>query len=102
MRTLVASYRKLTPLDFVWYTVYEALDSSINGYTHCGVFYRAGRNSNCNINWVTGDVMNGPMYTQDQYLILGSPTFGRGPDDKIESLAPGNQRQRRLFGRQLR
>ena len=33
--------------------------------------------------------MNGPMYTQDQYLVLGSPTFGRGPADKIESLAPG-------------
>lgn len=89
VRTLVASYRKLTPLDFVWYTVYEALDSAITGYTDCGVFYRAGRDSNCNINWVTGDVINGPMYTQDQYLIDGSPTFGRGPDDKIESLAPG-------------
>ncbi len=90
VRTLVASYRKLSPLDFLWYTVYEALDSSINGYSTCGVFYRAGRNSNCNINWVTGDVMNGPMYTQDQYLVLGSPTFGRGPADKIESLAPGS------------
>ena len=88
-RTVVASFRKLTPLDFLWYTVYEALDSSINGFTGCGVFYRQGRNSSCNINWVSGDTMNGPTYTQDQYLILGSPTFGRGPDDKIESLAPG-------------
>ncbi len=41
-RTVVASFRKLTPLDFLWYTVYEALDSSINGFTGCGVFYRAG------------------------------------------------------------
>lgn len=89
VRTLVASYRKLTPLDFVWYTVYEALDSAITGYTDCGTFYRDSRDSNCNINWVTGDVINGPMYTQDQYLIDGSPTFGRGPDDKIESNAPG-------------
>jgi hypothetical protein len=89
-RTIVASYRKLTPLDFLWYTVYEALDDSITGYGNCGTFYRSGRNSACNINWVTGDVMNGPMYTQDQYLVLGSPTFGRGPDDKIESLAPGS------------
>ena len=88
-RTVVASYRKLSPLDFLWYTVYEALDSAITGYSGCGVFYRAGRNSSCNIYWVSGDVMKGPMYTQDQYLISGSPTFGRGPDDKIESLAPG-------------
>ncbi len=88
-RTLVASYRKLSPLDFLWYTVYEALDSSINGYSGCGVFYRAGRSSNCNIVWANGDAMKGPMYTQDQYLIGGSATFGRGPADKIESLAPG-------------
>ena len=102
VRTLVASYRKLSPLDFLWYTVYEALDSSINGYSDCGVFYRAGRNSNCNINWVTGDVMNGPMYTQDQYLIDGSPTFGRGPDRQDREPRPGDQRQRRLLGEQLR
>ncbi len=88
-RTVVASYRKLSPLDFLWYTVYEALDSAITGYSGCGVFYRAGRSSSCNIYWVSRDVMKGPMYTQDQYLINGSPTFGRGPDDKIESLAPG-------------
>jgi Tfp pilus assembly protein PilX len=88
-RGIVASFRKDSPLDFVWYTVYEALDSSISGYSGCGVFYRAGRNSQCNINWVSGDVINGPMYTQDQYLILGSPTFGRNSSDKIESAAPG-------------
>ena len=89
VRTLVARSPEADPLDFVWYTVYEALDSAITGFTDCGVFYRAGRDSNCNINWVTGDQVNGPMYTQDQYLIDGSPTFGRGPDDKIETFAPG-------------
>ncbi|MBV8432458.1 MAG: hypothetical protein JO244_14935, partial [Solirubrobacterales bacterium] len=87
-RTIVAQYRKLTPLDFAWYTVYEALDSSITGYSGCNVFYRAGRNGNCNINWITGDSVKGPMYTQDQYLIDGSPTFGGSTSDKIESLAP--------------
>ena len=89
-RTIVASFRKASPLNFLWYTVYEALDKSISGYSGCGVFLRNGRNSNCNINWVTGDVINGPMYTQDQYLIYGSPTFGRNANDKIESAAPGN------------
>ena len=35
--------------------------------------------------------MNGPAYTDDQYLINtgASPTFGRSPADKIESSAPG-------------
>jgi hypothetical protein len=90
-RGIVASFRKATPLDFVWYTVYEALDSSISGYTDCGVFYRAGRASHCNISWITGDTISGPMYTQDQYLVNGSPTFGRGASDKVESLAPGTK-----------
>ena len=88
-RTIVASFRKASPLDFLWYTVYEALDKSISGYSGCGVFLRNGRSSNCNINWVTGDVINGPMYTQDQFLVDGSPTFGRNANDKIESAAPG-------------
>ncbi|HEY4825366.1 MAG TPA: hypothetical protein VIH85_01300 [Solirubrobacteraceae bacterium] len=88
-RSIVVSFRMNSPLDFLWYTNYEALDSTINGFSGCNVYYRAGRSSNCNINWVTGDVINGPMYTNDQYLISGSPTFGRGPGDKIESNAPG-------------
>ena len=39
--------------------------------SNCGEFYRDGRtsiNSSCNIQWFSGDVMNGPMYTDDQYL----------------------------------
>lgn len=90
-RTIVASFGKPNPLDFLWYTVYEALDSSISGYSGCGVFLRNGRNSACNVEWFTGDTMNGPMYTQDQYEIGqgATPVLGRGPGDKIESAAPG-------------
>lgn len=89
-RGIVASYRKASPLDYLWFTQYEALDSSISGYTDCAVYYRDNRPSHCNINWVTGDVMNGPMYTMDQLLVSGSPTFGRNSSDKIESLAPSS------------
>ena len=93
-RGVVASFRKDSPLDFLWYTVYEAFDTSIGAaYSNCNAYYRAGtRSSNCDINWVSGDAMHGPMYTQDQYLISQSnpsPTFGRNANDKIESLAPG-------------
>ena len=86
-RTIVASFRKASPLDFLWYTVYEALDKSISGYSGCGVFLRNGRNSNCNINWVSGDVMNGPMYTQDQYLIYGSTPRRSGATPTTRSRA---------------
>jgi type II secretory pathway pseudopilin PulG len=91
-RSIVASFRMKSPLDFLWYTNYEALDSSISGYSACGVYYRNSRNSSCNISWVTGDVVNGPMYTNDQYLIGSGakPVFGRDPADAIESSAPGS------------
>lgn len=86
---LVVSFRKKSPLDYLWYTVYEALDSSINGYSNCGQYYRTGtRPSACNISWANNDHVNGPMYTQDQYMIGGSVTFGRTSADTIASAEP--------------
>ena len=96
-RAILVSFRMDSPLDFLWYTHFEAVDDGIPGgspsYSACGVFYRNTRNSNCNIVWITGDTMNGPAYTDDQYLINSgaSPTFGRTPSDKIESSAPGTK-----------
>ncbi len=94
-RSIVTSFRMNSPLDFLWYTHYESVDDAIppsSTYGGCGEFYRQGRSSNCNINWISADVMNGPSYTDDQYLINAgaSPTFGRSSSDKIESSAPGN------------
>jgi hypothetical protein len=90
-RGVVAGFREDSPFDFLWYTVYEALDSSLNGYSGCAVFYRNTRASTCNINWISGDVINGPMYTEDQYLVPSgnAPTFGRNSGDDIESAASG-------------
>jgi Tfp pilus assembly protein PilX len=93
-RTVVASFRTLSPLSFLWYTVYESEDTSITGANSgCDRFYYAnpGPPSSCDIYWVTGDHMNGPMYTQDQFLISPSnaPTFGRaGTQDAIASQVP--------------
>ena len=89
-RSIVVQFRMNSPLDFLWYTNYEELDSTISGYSDCNTYYRNGRNSHCNINWITGDVINGPMYTNDQYLVPAgnSPTFGRDSSDKIESSEP--------------
>jgi hypothetical protein len=93
-RGIVAGFRKDSPLDFLWYTIYEAFDTSIgSAYANCNHYARDNiRPAQCDINWVSGDSMHGPMYTQDQYLISpssSSPTFGRNANDKIESLAPG-------------
>ncbi len=88
-RTIIASFKRKSPLDYVWYTVYESDDSSISGYSDCAIFYRSGRNDYCNINWITGDTVNGPMYTQDQlYIGAGqSPVFGRDSTDVIATEA---------------
>lgn len=95
-RAILVSFRMDSPLDFLWYTHFEAVDKGIPGgpspaYGDCGVFYRNSRDGNCNIVWASVDRMNGPTYTDDQYLINtgASPTFGRTPADKIESSAPG-------------
>ena len=91
-RTIVANLRTVSPLSFLWYTVYESKDSTLSG-TNCAQMYYNNAsmitNNNCTIYWVTGDQMNGPMYTQDQYLIYpnNSPTFGRSRADDIASEA---------------
>ena len=91
-RNIVASFRRNSPLDYLWYTVYETLDPNTQSdpvarAQECAKWHRQGRPNECNIDWITGDVMNGSMYTQDQYSVCGSPVFGRDPTDQIASLA---------------
>ncbi len=104
-RGLIASFRKDTPLDYLWYTIYETLDPATyptpwkNDYSQCAAWERSGPTSGApgydrpnycsDINWITGDRLNGPAYTQDQYLINGAPIMGRSnTNDKIESTVP--------------
>jgi type II secretory pathway pseudopilin PulG len=89
-RTIVASFETVTPLKFLWYTVHETADASTQGCGLTTFYYNSSIPSQCQIVWATGDYMNGPMYTQDQFLVEpgGSPTFGRGPQDVIASQAP--------------
>ncbi len=93
-RSIVAGLKTLSPLSFLWYTKYETEDTSIAGQNSgCDRFYwqSPAPPSACDIYWVTGDQMNGPMYTQDQFLVSpsNSPQFGRpGSSDSIESQVP--------------
>jgi Tfp pilus assembly protein PilX len=79
-KTIIASLHTLSPLSFLWYTVHETEDVAL-GDPSCITFYWQGNGppADCQINWVTGDHMNGPLYTQDQLLIHAgdAPTFGR-------------------------
>jgi hypothetical protein len=95
-RTIVSSFRKPSPLDFLWYTDHEMEDPQLNSNcTNEKYYYQYTRSSpapsSCEINWVSGDTMSGPSYTNDQYLIFdnASPVFGRsGSQDQTESSAP--------------
>lgn len=109
--SLVATYKRASLLDYVYFTQLETLDpvtywttTMINGaYTQCTKFRREGRqNANIpgtsqkciEINFVSGDVIDGPLHTNDDLLVCGSPTFGRNAADIIEVSAsePGWQK----------
>ena len=98
-KTIVASFRKPSPLDFLWYTDHEMKDPVLDTTNNCATekYYwqyttiPSGVANNCEINWAAGDHIYGPMYTNDQYLVYtnANPTFGRSgyPNDKIETSA---------------
>ena len=107
-RGLIGEFRKDTPLDFLWFTVYETLDPTTyddpSQYQDCAG-YAQGRPNTPNtipplraahcteINFITGDRINGPAHTEDQYLVPSgaAPIFGRSnTNDKIESTVIGN------------
>ncbi len=37
------------------------------------------------INWVTGDTVNGPMYSDDYFYVCGQPRWGSQPSDTIDT-----------------
>lgn len=102
-RTIVASLKTLSPLSFIWYTVHETEDTSINS-DGCATFYWQGNGppDSCRISWVTGDKVNGPMYTRDQLLVApgNAPRFGRGPQDQIDSEVPSSDPKALCVGSQ--
>jgi hypothetical protein len=92
-RSIVAQFRRARFLDFLYFTDYEtqdplAYDSGDVTWanTNCASKYRDERSSSCtDISFPGFDVINGPLHTNDDLLICGSPTFGRaGRNDKVE------------------
>jgi hypothetical protein len=92
-RTIIADFRPVTPLSYLWFTVSETVDpNSVSGAANgCnGATYSSGNaptNSGCWLLWASNDRINGPMYTQDQYYVSSTgstgPTFGRNAQDTI-------------------
>ena len=81
-RSLVADLRQRGFIDFLYFTNYEIIDPVISGATGtCEIYRYAGRStanppSGCGaINFRTGDVIDGPLHTNDAFQIDGNPVF---------------------------
>jgi hypothetical protein len=95
-RSLIAVFRRRTFLDFIYYTTYETKDPLLYSdptwaANNC-VKVRAQRDGSCvNIQFASGDKINGPLHTDDDMLVCGGTTFGRQnqvPPDSIEVSGP--------------
>jgi hypothetical protein len=88
-RTLLATFAHTSFLNFLYYTQYETLDPATYepSRPECEAFHaeREEKKLPCsNIQFINADVVNGPMHTEDEASICSTPTFGRGPEDRIE------------------
>jgi hypothetical protein len=91
--SLVAGYKRTSFLDFIYMTNYETSDpltyptstEVTRANNECKKYAREHRSSFCRqIVFRTGDEIRGPLHTNDQLAICGTPKFGRGPADTIE------------------
>lgn len=103
---LIASFKRPSFLDYVYFTQLETLDPIAYGYANpstaltgaysqCELTYEQGRNNSaipgtggrdfCSIiSFITGDAIEGPMHTNDTISVCGTPRFGRSITDMIE------------------
>lgn len=88
-RSIIATFRRVGFLDFLYFTNRETLDPSVyserdrdDAQEYCDQ-PRSQRDAvrwrfSCTeIRFVTGDEVKGPLHSNDSLLICGSPTFGR-------------------------
>jgi hypothetical protein len=95
-RSIVATYRRRSFLDFLYFTDFETTDpvnySSGNqawAQANCGDKYRSQRDNNCSeIQFADADAIKGPFHTNDDILTCGTPEFGRNSADSVEFSGP--------------
>ena len=108
-QSIVATFKQATFLDYVYFTQLETSDPVTYGfanpsaaltgaYSQCTKFRRDGRenspipgtnNQFCDqIVFVGGDKIDGPLHTNDDLAVCGSPSFGRNSADVTEVSAP--------------
>jgi hypothetical protein len=92
-RSLVGTFQVSGFLNYVYYTNYETEDPGLYPENEpapsgCTKKFYKERPSGCtNIQFTTGDSVNGPMHTNDAAYVCGAATFGRSghiPADVVE------------------
>ncbi|WP_205697981.1 PilX N-terminal domain-containing pilus assembly protein [Conexibacter sp. SYSU D00693] len=104
-RSLIATFKRRGFLDFLYFTDFETLDpvtydhlgngASTWAQTNCAKYWRDGRGTarlwgsvTCTeIQFTTGDAIDGPLHTNDGLLVCGAPRFGRA-GDRVEMSGP--------------
>jgi Tfp pilus assembly protein PilX len=102
-RSIIATFKRQGFLNYLWFTDFETPDpltysDPTTAQSKCAMYVRDGRDLNyCNDqSFITGDGVNGPTHTNDEFLMCGTPSFGRtnnGNVDKIEASDPSGWRQ---------
>lgn len=90
-RAIVATFKNVNFVSYVWFTKYETFDPVVYGQpikSQCGAFWpkRPEGNGECTATnfMVTGESINGPIHTEDHAGICGEPVLGRSASDRIE------------------
>jgi|tagenome__1003787_1003787.scaffolds.fasta_scaffold20984329_6 Tfp pilus assembly protein PilX len=101
-RSIIATFKRQGFLNYLWFTDFETPDpltysDPTTAQSKCAMYVRDGRDlSYCNDqSFITGDGVNGPTHTNDEFLMCGTPSFGRtnnGNVDKIEASDPSGWR----------
>lgn len=92
-RSLIATMRRKSFLDYVYFTDYETMDPVTSQWPEWAATacrrYRASRSSYCEeIRFASQDDINGPFHTNDDVLTCGATTFGRTEADRLEASGP--------------
>jgi hypothetical protein len=93
-RTINATLRRLNFLDFIYFTNFETLDpvatsDPTTAGTVCARFRAQRPDDPCvEIQFADADAILGPMHTNDNILVCGSPQLGRNAADRIELNGP--------------
>ncbi|HEY3830848.1 MAG TPA: prepilin-type N-terminal cleavage/methylation domain-containing protein [Acidimicrobiia bacterium] len=87
MRTVYATLRQRSFLDYLYFTDYETEDPALytgspftaaQAQVSCAAYAYGSnpRDSNCvNIQFISADTINGPMHTNDAFMVCGNPHF---------------------------